>query len=684
MTTIKISELPDLPSLNNTTILPVVDGGLNKKITATTIANYIGGLPGNTGATGPRGPQGPTGPQGASGPLGYSGSAGPSGEAGPSGSLGYTGSQGAGFVGSRGDTGFVGSTGGQGFTGSRGAGFTGSQGSQGVQGPQGIQGITGFSGSQGIQGPQGVQGPQGAVGPAGIQGPTGPIGPQGDAGDIGYTGSAGTGYTGSQGSAGPSGDLGYTGSRGQPGVGIRVIGSLDLAADLEFYPTAGLVEGDSLVIVETTHLLVWNTVEWIDVGPIQGPQGLPGNTGFTGSFGAVGFTGSRGAIGFSGSVGPRGFTGSYGDLGYTGSQGVEGLQGPSGEQGPQGVPGPQGSEGPTGPAGATGPEGPQGITGETGYTGSQGDLGYTGSVGAGFTGSIGATGPIGFVGSRGVAGDQGEPGFTGSIGSPGSFQSIEDYIYSGGISTSLVTRTLDGGIANFSFTEDQTPFEEGSATTSYENTVAEVIFSGSFYDLVDVPVDFSNMRGYTGSSGIMGPVGFTGSSGLLAGSDKQIIFNDSGEASGSSDLTFDKNTNTLAITGNITVSGGEWSDYSPSWTASVSNPSIGDGSIVGRFYQFGKTVQVYIKITVGSTTALGSGAWRLSLPISAQNNYNSIFNAVLSDNGSRWYQATAFNGYDANPNYVTLYYSDAPVNDTAPFTWTNGDSFVITGTYEAL
>jgi hypothetical protein len=60
-----------------------------------------------------------------------------------------------------------------------------------------------------------------------------------------------------------------------------------------------------------------------------------------------------------------------------------------------------------------------------------------------------------------------------------------------------------------------------------------------------------------------------------------------------------------------------WTTYNPSWTASVTNPVIGNGTITGRYKQIGKTVFVVVKISMGTSTTYGSGIWRISLPVNA-------------------------------------------------------------------
>lgn len=154
-----------------------------------------------------------------------------------------------------------------------------------------------------------------------------PKGYTGSRGDTGFVGSAGDqGYTGS---LGYTGSIGYTGSAGPQGVSIRILGVLQLIADLPSDGTSDgstpLVSGDSFIVEEDGNLYSWNGLDWVNGGRIQG---YTGSVGFVGSQGDLGYTGSQGDIGYTGSQGDVGFTGSQGDLGYTGSLGgFEAVQG---------------------------------------------------------------------------------------------------------------------------------------------------------------------------------------------------------------------------------------------------------------------------------------------------------------------------------------------------------------------
>jgi hypothetical protein len=59
---------------------------------------------------------------------------------------------------------------------------------------------------------------------------------------------------------------------------------------------------------------------------------------------------------------------------------------------------------------------------------------------------------------------------------------------------------------------------------------------------------------------------------------------------------------------------GAWTSYTPTWSATTTNPVIGNGSISGRYLAVGKFVQVKILVAPGSTTTFGSGTYLLSPP----------------------------------------------------------------------
>lgn len=60
---------------------------------------------------------------------------------------------------------------------------------------------------------------------------------------------------------------------------------------------------------------------------------------------------------------------------------------------------------------------------------------------------------------------------------------------------------------------------------------------------------------------------------------------------------------------------GAWTTFVPTWTASTTNPSIGNGTLTSRWMKVGRTVTWVGNLWCGSTTNGGSGLWNVSLPV---------------------------------------------------------------------
>lgn len=141
-----------------------------------------------------------------------------------------------------------------------------------IQGPPGDPGPQGEPGAMGPEGPQGSPGAQGPQGPQGEPGAQGPQGPQGD-----------TGTQGPQGLAGADGAPGATGAQGSAGTGITFKGSVATEADLP----DGEANGDAYLVEADDSLWIWDGLDYVSGGAIQGP---PGNAGADGSVGERGST----------------------------------------------------------------------------------------------------------------------------------------------------------------------------------------------------------------------------------------------------------------------------------------------------------------------------------------------------------------------------------------------------------
>ena len=133
--------------------------------------------------------------------------------------------------------------------------------------------------------------------------------------------------------------------------------------------------------------------------------------------------------------------------------------------------------------------------------------------------------------------------------------------------------------------------------------------------------------------------------------------------------------------------GGVWQDYTVEWTASITNPDIGDGVLLGKYTLIGKACTLAINMIAGSTTTFGSGGWMFSLPfttgIYASVNNNHVGSGIIRD-------VSPQTQYILTPTLnrsVTVIQYFRPLNgsvitSTSPITWAVGDYLHFQITYE--
>lgn len=131
--------------------------------------------------------------------------------------------------------------------------------------------------------------------------------------------------------------------------------------------------------------------------------------------------------------------------------------------------------------------------------------------------------------------------------------------------------------------------------------------------------------------------------------------------------------------------GGAWQD----WTPSYNNLSVGNGTVVARYRQIGKTVDFKFALNFGSTSSI-SGVPSISLPVTA--NYDVAQNYILGpglvvDSGTaNWFATCVFKSSTTFGLFVANGHGDTravDVSATKPMTWTTTDKMWLRGTYEA-
>lgn len=137
-----------------------------------------------------------------------------------------------------------------------------------------------------------------------------------------------------------------------------------------------------------------------------------------------------------------------------------------------------------------------------------------------------------------------------------------------------------------------------------------------------------------------------------------------------------------------TLQFGAWTSYTPTLSASTTNPTLGTGSIRnGSFTQLGKVVIVNANVVFGTSgTNAGSGTYRISLPITAKTltggyHVGSAFgNDTSANNGVNGVaRVGSTSGYDK----AEMMLQDVLVTNSNPIAWGVSDILSITIIYEA-
>lgn len=147
---------------------------------------------------------------------------------------------------------------------------------------------------------------------------------------------------------------------------------------------------------------------------------------------------------------------------------------------------------------------------------------------------------------------------------------------------------------------------------------------------------------------------------------------------------------------------GAWTSYTPVWTNTGTAPSLGNGTIAGKYKQIGKLVHVKFLLTAGSTTTFGTGTYLFTLPVTSvalssaniytgntpigvgaatdtgNNNYPCV---VLPYSTTQFSIATIATITGSNP--VFMEFGSRGLTVTTPFGWNTGDLATASFTYEA-
>jgi hypothetical protein len=130
-----------------------------------------------------------------------------------------------------------------------------------------------------------------------------------------------------------------------------------------------------------------------------------------------------------------------------------------------------------------------------------------------------------------------------------------------------------------------------------------------------------------------------------------------------------------------------WQTYVVAWTAATTNPTLSNGTLIGRYKRFGTTVHLHVELTIGSTTNVGSGAWIFSLPFPAESgSIGSRIGDAHALGATRWEGQIVispgtgtFGAFTmANSSTTTL----SGIGGAVPFAWTTNNQLRMSASYE--
>ena len=133
-----------------------------------------------------------------------------------------------------------------------------------------------------------------------------------------------------------------------------------------------------------------------------------------------------------------------------------------------------------------------------------------------------------------------------------------------------------------------------------------------------------------------------------------------------------------------------WTAYTPTWTAATANPVLGNGTIVGSSGRAGGTIFGSIRLTLGSTTTTGTGAWRFTLHVAAAGATTTplVSAGQLTDTGTAFWpvycaRLVTFDTIDIGCPTASGDARLTTVGSGTPFTWVSTDILYVSFAYEA-
>ncbi len=132
--------------------------------------------------------------------------------------------------------------------------------------------------------------------------------------------------------------------------------------------------------------------------------------------------------------------------------------------------------------------------------------------------------------------------------------------------------------------------------------------------------------------------------------------------------------------------------FTPVWTATTTNPVLGNGTLTGQYTQVNKLVYARYALIPGSTTTFGTGDYRFSFPVAAKSiaNFGPILSSAtfFDSNVSQMYNMVATSVSGETTVFRLLAFLNSTqdlriLGPTAPVTIAANDQIFFSIFYEA-
>lgn len=122
--------------------------------------------------------------------------------------------------------------------------------------------------------------------------------------------------------------------------------------------------------------------------------------------------------------------------------------------------------------------------------------------------------------------------------------------------------------------------------------------------------------------------------------------------------------------------------YTPAWTSDGTLPTLGNGTLTGRYRLTGKELDLQILLQSGNTSTYGTSTYRLSLPASMTTVITpQVATAVYTHAGTDYPLIAMING-SASTFTFRQASANAVVSNLVPVTMASGDSINLSGRIE--